>query len=1023
MTWSGVASVCLMFATAAVAINRPVYKVVLTQKGFTQFLQYDVETPPLREFTFCTWIRVYDLGGDQSIFTYVANGNNRVVRLWLDSGGRYMKVSINGRVTSMAPVEIVKDVWRHVCLSYQSDYGAWAIYIDAKLVSCEIAQSLYGYVLPKGGSIIIGYGTSDGGVPSGLEGEIFGANMILTSTIERNHTIKQNKIFEQKSFTRNKMKSSDINTNYVILGNLQSDSIQNNFEKVQASSIPNKTKSHIKFQTPFSSFEHSVGLQKVTKKPQVFDMSNEHFEHSMRLEKNTKKPQVFDMSNEHFEHSMRLEKNTKKPQVFDVSNESFEHSVGQGKNTKKPQSNEHFDHSMGLDKFTKEPKVYDISNENFGNGMILGKVTKKPPIFDISNEHFGPSVGLEKVTKKPQVFDVSNEKEIFDFSVTEKVHTTTDKSKINFWNLVNKAGHEGKFKVQKKNKPDEISSSSTQDLIIISEYETPPPPPSGPIKNNYFEKTTEPREPPLPKSIFNISPETGGFKTQNLLSKNKATVQLPDVDTPPPLPEKHTKVYGQWTSSKFAGSVLNYLKSINFNHNKEKKTPATIPLNKVSDSYPYASEFKLTKLRPPVQFRRRNLIDRKMKKIHKRGIANQPQINVQILEDDLRDTILKLHAETQAKNVEVTNRGQNVLSNRFNRNVDSQVSIESSESIENVNKPRPFKLKSMAKKKNILSDFEIHRNNNLMTILPFLKSLEYFVEDSDNTVSSDNVVRSSDMYTKSLSNRNKWHNVKSYSNDYTPRRINIDSNEGENYVEAKIAEANIKHPSIRLKYKHENNKIVKSYDDPTILKGRELAMSVSNQSDTNKDSISIIKYNHGFLPSHESRMKNSEKINSLSKKCNKNKRIEGKNNFNKHVKLGNALNERTVIGYNEEHKKQSFVGGDDKIPDINRYRSDIDSENVNVPSSLGPRVCKDVDFDDRVLYVQPDQSIDTSHILSPVKKRNKGVEFIQQNYLKCSLDGSNFERSYLLFIDWSKTPVRLFGGAYAKTTTDLCGFF
>lgn len=60
----------------------------------------------------------------------------------MDSGGRYMKVSINGRVTSMAPVEIVKDVWRHVCLSYQSDYGAWAIYIDAKLVSCEIAQSV-----------------------------------------------------------------------------------------------------------------------------------------------------------------------------------------------------------------------------------------------------------------------------------------------------------------------------------------------------------------------------------------------------------------------------------------------------------------------------------------------------------------------------------------------------------------------------------------------------------------------------------------------------------------------------------------------------------------------------------------------------------------------------------------------------------------------------------------------------------------------------------------------------------------
>ncbi|XP_063838065.1 uncharacterized protein LOC135087159 [Ostrinia nubilalis] len=885
--WPEIGLVCLL-ASATVAINRPVYKVVLTQKGFTQFLQYDVETPPLREFTFCTWIRLYDLGGDQSIFTYVANGNNRVVRLWLDSGGRNMKVSINGRVISSIPVEIVKDVWRHVCLSYQSDYGAWAIYIDAKLVLCGVAQSLQGFLLPKGGSLIIGYGTADNGGPSGLEGEIFGANMILTSTIERNHTTKLNHLYDQKAFKRNKVKSSDKNIKYVILSDLRTDEIHNNFEKAQGTPIQNKTKSYVKFRTPHSNFEHNVGLELSSK------------------------------------------------------------------------------------------KTHDV-------------------------------------------FDTSNEKEIFDFSVTDHIdHTTTDKNKINFWNLVNKAGHEGKFKVQKKTKLDELSGSSTQDLAMISEYETPPPPPVPSVKDANFNRNKKVTKPP--KSIYNISPEIDGYNTQNLQNKNKATVLLPDVDTPPPLPEKDTKVYGQWTSSKFAGSVLNYLKSINFNYNREKKAPSTIPLNKISDNYPYASDFKLTKLRPPVQFQRKNLIDHKIK-IKKRGINDQPQINVQILEDDLRSTILKQHAETKAKNVEVSSRGQTVLSNRFYRNVDSQVSVESSESIENIYKPRPFKVKSIGKKKiNALSDFDLHRNNNLMTILPFLKSLEYFVEDSQNT-KSDNVVRSSDMYSKSLSNGNKWHNVKSYNNDYTPRRMNIDSDEGKSYIDAKIAEANLKHPSIRLKYKHENHKVVKNNDDPTILKGRELAMSVSNQSNANRDTISIVKYNHGFLPSHDTKLKNSEKINSVIKIPRKNKRLEGKNNFNKHVKLGNALNERDVIGYNEEDKKQSFLGGNDKIPDINRYRSDLDNENFNVPSSLGPRVCRDVDLDDHALYVQPDQSIDTSHILSPVKMKNIGIEFIQQNYKKCSLDGSDFAESYLLFIDWSKTPVRLFGGAYPKTTTDLCGFF
>ncbi|CAH2226735.1 jg17994, partial [Pararge aegeria aegeria] len=70
MTWY----LCLILTSLvnlSFCINRPVFKIVLTQKGFAQFLQYDVETPPVREFTFCTWLRVFDLSHDQSVFTYV----------------------------------------------------------------------------------------------------------------------------------------------------------------------------------------------------------------------------------------------------------------------------------------------------------------------------------------------------------------------------------------------------------------------------------------------------------------------------------------------------------------------------------------------------------------------------------------------------------------------------------------------------------------------------------------------------------------------------------------------------------------------------------------------------------------------------------------------------------------------------------------------------------------------------------------------------------------------------------------
>ncbi|CAH2036066.1 unnamed protein product, partial [Iphiclides podalirius] len=201
MSWSVMVTVISIFASGH-SINRPVYKIVLTQKGFSQFIQYDIDTPPIREFTFCTWIRLYELENEQGLFSYVVNGN-RVIRLWLDSGGHFIKVSINEKTPSIISVDIARDTWRHICLSYQSDYGAWALYFDGRLVNCETMQSLYDFVLPGGGSVIIGYGSSNV-IPSGLEGEVFGANMLLSSTIERNHTLKKDPLYEQKRFVQNR---------------------------------------------------------------------------------------------------------------------------------------------------------------------------------------------------------------------------------------------------------------------------------------------------------------------------------------------------------------------------------------------------------------------------------------------------------------------------------------------------------------------------------------------------------------------------------------------------------------------------------------------------------------------------------------------------------------------------------------------------------------------------------------------------------------------------------------------------
>lgn len=664
--------------------------------------------------------------------------------------------------------------------------------------------------------------------------------------------------------------------------------------------------------------------------------------------------------------------------------------------------------------------------KNFNTNTTLNKLNRstRRPIKNLTKSHIKiqtPSsfidhdVGLDLVSKTLKQVDSSNEiLDIINFNGNQTPRSIHQKDNVNLWNLVNKEGHGRRFRAQHQVK--EPSGSGTNDLPTISEYETPPP--LKYITQNYLENKVE-IEQPVSESFYKITDET----STSTFSKSPVN-EISDIELPPP-PNKDNKVYGQWTSSKYAGSVLNYLKSINFHI--EKKVPPTIPLNKLSDSHPYPSDLKLNILRPPVQLQRRNFVIEKrfpsqnaytyqnpIKSVHmSKRAANTRQINVQILENNFRNDILKTHAQTQPKNVHVTNRGQGkiIKNHRFYRNVDSQ----SSEDVNSDNVFKPSSFSSNSNKNSQFSYFDANKSNSLLSVLPFLKSVEYFTGDYDMKI--EQIANNNDMYSKSLSSGNKWHNVMSYNNDYTPRRVDMKPEDGKSDLDYKIDEANKRHPSIRLKYKPESNKIVHDKNDERLLKGRQMAVEVSNQSDYNKDSISILKYNHGFLPGHIE--KKVTKGNPL-----KHPRINEKtNSFNKQVKLGNALNEQTIIGVNEEQKKRNFVGGNEKIPDINRYRSDIDNETENVPSSLSPRICKNVELYDHLLYVQPDESIDMTHILSPVKSKNIGIEFVIQNYKKCSLEESSIEKSHLLLINWNLTPVRLFGGAYPLKTTDLCGFF
>ncbi|XP_014364793.2 uncharacterized protein LOC106715925 [Papilio machaon] len=823
-------------------INRPVYKIVLTQKGFSQFIQYDIDTPPIREFTFCTWVRLYDLNNEQGLFSYVVN-SNRVVRLWLENGGHFMKVSINERTPSMISVSIVRDSWKHICLSYQADYGAWALYMDGRLISCEALQSLRGFVLPGGGSVIIGYGTSNA-IPSGIEGEVFGVNMILSSTIERNHTIKRDPLYAQKRFLQNRV-FGNRNLKYIVLGKLDSKEIKNNYETSKSPPTPNKNPINIRYEFPYNFSE------------------NNHLE----------------------------------------------------------------------------------------------------------------------VTSLPSTFVDNTVKDIFDFSL---VDTTGSTDKINFWNMVNEPTQESKYNLNPPQSDIEVTDNNETEnkTATVSIWNTLSPP----RKKNIFSKTLKATK-PIHNIFYELNDDGNNINVTNVHNESKETSTAQTS-----FPSENS--FNQKIGSKISGNVLNYLKRINYYMKETIKVPVNVPLVKISDDFEKPKELNGVKVHQPLKFQRRNFVS---KQFDKREIK-------------INGSIVNANANLEDRNSNITflnptlKEGENLTSKsnqRIYRNIDGKQSSKHYDKDE-IYRFNPYVTKENINNKNVFNS-DISKKNNQHTILPFIKSIEYFINDRDNSSNElyNDDINSSDLFTRSVMHGNKWRNVHTYSNDYTPRRVNLESG----LIQRNdISEANRKLPSLRLKYKPEIQKFLTDNKDPSIIEGRALAKAVSNES--NHGSFSILKYNRGFLPKRRRDQKPLGRVNRVSKTNNKEKFAFINNNSND-IKSDTYLEPLTL---SEELN-------------INKRRPELNRIGETSSPYYGLKICMSLQAHNHNLYVQPDGSIDLTRIVSPVKDKNTGVEFMMQNYKRCSLKDSILEGHPLLFIDWDKTPVRLFGGAYPKKTTDLCGFF
>ncbi|XP_076300241.1 uncharacterized protein LOC143218725 [Lasioglossum baleicum] len=164
----------------------PMHKVELTQKGYIQFLRWELPVPELTEFTFCLWLKSVDLTHPHSIFSYSKNEKDRLVRAWVSSRGRSVHLEIAGKKVFATPTDIHENRWYHLCQSWENQAGRYALWVNGALWVQGRSEESIGHVIPSKGDIVLGqeYTDFDKGLEEGVEGAVLGFNLLLSSAFE-----------------------------------------------------------------------------------------------------------------------------------------------------------------------------------------------------------------------------------------------------------------------------------------------------------------------------------------------------------------------------------------------------------------------------------------------------------------------------------------------------------------------------------------------------------------------------------------------------------------------------------------------------------------------------------------------------------------------------------------------------------------------------------------------------------------------------------------------------------------------
>ncbi|XP_014256930.1 uncharacterized protein LOC106670819 isoform X2 [Cimex lectularius] len=157
------------------------YKVVMHQDQFYQYIQYKVHLPDMKEFTLCSWHKFYNHSTDHPLFSYALKDQPREIVSWVSNTDKssFYQMAIGGHTIYRLnyPIKLFK--WHHVCQSWNGKTGEWQVWIDSERAGRGFYNLLVGKKIKGGGLAMTGQEQSQYGggfgvarKTSGLMGEV-----------------------------------------------------------------------------------------------------------------------------------------------------------------------------------------------------------------------------------------------------------------------------------------------------------------------------------------------------------------------------------------------------------------------------------------------------------------------------------------------------------------------------------------------------------------------------------------------------------------------------------------------------------------------------------------------------------------------------------------------------------------------------------------------------------------------------------------------------------------------------------